>query len=157
MRVIKTRRGDMAVVTLDDRSARIDAALYSETFQQCREKLGKDQILVVEGKVSPDDFTGGLKMTVDSLLTLAEAREARARRLRLQLSAEQMAGQFMQRIKSHLHHAKGGSCPVVIAYQRQECSADIRLGEEWQVRPSDELIHRLRDDCGINNVVIDYD
>ncbi|MBB3045937.1 DNA polymerase-3 subunit alpha [Litorivivens lipolytica] len=157
MRVIKTRRGDMAVVTLDDRSARIDAALYSETFQQCREKLGKDQILVVEGKVSHDDFTGGLKMSADSLVTLDEAREARAKRLRLKLSSEQMAEQFIQRVKSHLHHAKGGSCPVIIAYQREECSADIRLGEEWLVRPNDELIHRLRDDCGINNVVIDYD
>ena len=157
MRVIKTRRGDMAVVTLDDRSARIDAALYSEVFQQAREKLGKDQILVVEGKVSHDDFTGGLRMAADTLVTLDEAREIRAKRLRLQLSSEQMAEQFIQRVKSHLQHARGGSCPVVIAYRREECSADIRLGEEWQVRPSDELIVRLRDDCGINNVVIDYE
>lgn len=157
MRAIKTRRGDMAIVTLDDRSARMDVALYSEIFQASRDKLGKDEILVVEGKVTPDDYTGGLKMSVDSLMTIDEAREMRARRLRLLLDSSSMADQFVQRIKSHLNHARGGNCPVIIAYRRDECTADIRLGETWCVRPSDELINRLRDDCGINNVVIDYD
>ncbi len=157
MRAIKTRRGDMAIVTLDDRSARIDVALYSEIFQASRDKLGKDEILVVEGKVTPDDYTGGLKMSVDSLMTIDEAREIRARRLRLLLDSSSLADQFVQRIKSHLNHARGGNCPVVIAYRREECTADIQLGENWYVRPNDELITRLRDDCGINNVVIDYD
>lgn len=157
MRAIRTRRGDMAIVTLDDRSARIDVALYAEIFQASRDKLGKDEILVVEGKVSPDDYTGGLKMSVDSLMTINEAREQRARRLRLLLDASSMAEQFVQRIKSHLNHARGGNCPVVIGYRRAECTADIRLGESWLVRPNDELISRLRDDCGTNNVVIDYD
>lgn len=157
MRAIKTRRGDMAIVTLDDRSARMDVALYSEIFQASRDKLGKDEILVVEGKVTPDDYTGGLKMSVDSLMTIDEAREMRARRLRLLLDSSSIADQFVQRIKSHLNHARGGNCPVIIAYRRDECTADIRLGETWCVRPSDELINRLRDDCGINNVVIDYD
>ena len=45
---MKTKRGDtMAFVTLDDRSGRLEVAIFSDTYNEYREKLVKDSLLVV--------------------------------------------------------------------------------------------------------------
>jgi DNA polymerase III subunit alpha len=41
---------------LDDRSGRIEVSLYEEVFQQYRDIIVKDAILVVEGALRFDDF-----------------------------------------------------------------------------------------------------
>ena len=56
-RTMKTKRGDtMAVLQLDDRSARIEVTVYADTWNEHRELLVKDQIVIVEGSVAHDDF-----------------------------------------------------------------------------------------------------
>ncbi|QQD17134.1 DNA polymerase III subunit alpha [Spongiibacter nanhainus] len=158
MRTMKNKRGDnMAFVTLDDRSARIEVAIFSDAFEACREKLVKDAVLVVEGICSHDEYSGGKKMRVKSLRTLAEARQQKARELQLSLSAEQVQPAQVENLKSALSSARGGACPVVIRYRREEGEARIRLGDSWRILPQDDLIFRLKQDYGANNVVINYD
>lgn len=158
MRTMKNKRGDnMAFVTLDDRSARIEVAIFSDAFEACREKLVKDAVLVVEGICSHDEYSGGKKMRVKSLRTLAEARQQKARELQLSLSAEQVEPAQVENLKSALSSARGGACPVVIRYRRKEGEARIRLGDSWRILPQDDLIFRLKQDYGANNVVINYD
>ncbi len=156
-RSMKNKRGDnMAFVLLDDRTARIEVTLFADVFDQAREKLGKDAVLVVEGTVTHDDYSGSLKMRAKSVRTVVEAREQNARALRLSLHQNVLSENFVARFKSLLSH-NAGSCPVEIDYQRDDCSARLRLGENWRVCPSDELVTRLREDCGTNNVMIHYD
>jgi len=52
---------------------------------------------------------------------------------------------------------RGGSCPVVIRYSRPEGEGLLRLGAEWRILPQEDMLIRLREDCGANNVVIKYD
>ncbi|MDH3513774.1 MAG: DNA polymerase III subunit alpha, partial [Gammaproteobacteria bacterium] len=48
-RTMQTRRGDrMAFVTLDDRTGRLELAVFSDLYAQSRELLAKDTLLVVE-------------------------------------------------------------------------------------------------------------
>ncbi|NIO40453.1 MAG: hypothetical protein GTO41_09830, partial [Burkholderiales bacterium] len=59
-RTMRTRRGDrMIFVTLDDRSGRLELAVFSELYMRHRDLLVKDNLLVVEGFVSVDEYTGG--------------------------------------------------------------------------------------------------
>lgn len=158
MRTMRNKRGDnMAFVQLDDRSARIEVAIFSDVYEACREKLVKDAVLVVEGICSHDEYSGGKKMRVKSLRTLAEARQQRARELQLSLSAEQVQPAQVENLKSALSSARGGDCPVVIRYRREEGEARIRLGDSWRILPQDDLLFRLKQDYGVNNVVINYD
>ena len=63
LRVIRNKRGDsFGVVTVDDRTARIDVTIFADLFANCREKLLDDALLVIEGNISFDEFTNGLKM-----------------------------------------------------------------------------------------------
>jgi DNA polymerase-3 subunit alpha len=158
MRTMKNKRGDtMAFVLLDDRSARIEVALFSDAYDECREKLVKDTVLVVEGVCSNDEYSGGKKMRVKSVRSIAEARDQHAKELQLSLSADRLDDDAIIRLKSALSVARGGRCPVVIHYQRSEGQARIRLGDNWRILANDELLIRLREECGVNNVVINYD
>ncbi len=77
IRSIKTRRGDvMGVLTLDDNSARMDVTVFAEQFQNYRDKITKGAILIIEGPVSEDEYTGGLKMRAEQVRTLLEVRQA---------------------------------------------------------------------------------
>lgn len=157
-RTMKNKRGDtMAFVLLDDRSARIEVALFSDAYDECREKLIKDTVIVVEGVCSNDEYSGGKKMRVKAVRSIAEARDQHARELQLSVSAEHIDDDTIARLKGALSVAKGGRCPVVINYQRHEGSGKIRLGDNWRILPNDELLLRLGEECGANNVVINYD
>ena len=52
--------------------------------------------------------------------------------------------------------AGGGTCPVSLIYQQPRNSARVRLGERWQVVPSDELLQELRDFVGAERVALHY-
>ncbi len=91
VRTIKSKRGDtIAVLTLDDRSGRIEASLFGEVYLQCRELLRKDAVVVVEGIVSIDEYNGNgqLQIRVRRLLGLQDARCQLARKLSLTLQQE---------------------------------------------------------------------
>ena len=51
---------------------------------------------------------------------------------------------------------KEGSCPVVVDYHKDDARAEIPLGQEWQVHPTDELLNRLRESIGDKQVNVIY-
>ena len=96
-------------------------------------------------------------MRVKAVRSIAEARDQSAKELQISVSGATLENEGIERLKGALNIAKGGRCPVVISYQRPEGKCRIRLGEDWRILPNDELLLRLRDECGANNVVINYD
>ena len=91
MRVMKTKRGDnMAFITLDDRTARIEVTLFSDILNQNRDILVKDALLVVEGQISHDDFSGNLKMRANKLTNLEEARQQQLRGITVTWNRDQL-------------------------------------------------------------------
>ncbi len=79
MRVMKNKRGEnFAFITLDDKSGRLELSIFAEKYNVYREILVKDALLVVQGVVSEDSFTGGLKMLAESVQSIYEARCSKA-------------------------------------------------------------------------------
>ncbi len=156
-RVMRTKRGDnMAFATLDDRSGRIEVAVFSDTYDKYRDQLAKDALLVIEGEVSFDDYSGALKVRVESVRSLAAARIELARGLQLRLSAAQLGRNFVKDLSSRLEPYRNGHCPVSIDYQRSDASGLVTLGPNWKVRPEDELLQQLRDSYGKSAVRLLY-
>jgi DNA polymerase-3 subunit alpha len=156
-RTMKTKRGDtMAFMTLDDRTARIEIAVFADTFNECRELLVKDALLLVEGQVSHDDYANCLKMRADAVRNLAEVRQEKARALRLSLNAGKLGASAVQHLRDCLEPYRDGRCPIVIAYQRSDARCQLRLSADWSVRPEDDLLQRLREELGGDNVRLDY-
>ncbi|HNH35630.1 MAG TPA: DNA polymerase III subunit alpha [Rhodocyclaceae bacterium] len=150
-----TRRGKMAVVMLDDASAQVEVSVFNELWEAERAKIKEDEFLLVEGKVSRDDYSGGMRVTADRLYTLAEARGRYARMLRLSMNGGSDAG-AAQRLKSLLHPYRQGGCQVRVAYRNREAEAEIVLPEEWRLRLDDALLASLSEWLSPENVQVVY-
>ena len=154
---MKTRRGDtMAVLQLDDRSARIEATVFADVYNEHRDLLVKDNIVIVEGAVSVDDYSGGLAMRGNGVRSLLQARQSYAQELTIELRQDMVDDALAQRLAQVLQHAGEGQCPVSLWYNQPDNRARIRLGDDWRVAPSDELLQQLRDCCGSQSVNLTY-
>jgi DNA polymerase-3 subunit alpha len=157
MRVMKNKRGDnFAFLTLDDKSGRIELSVWAEKFNAYRDILTKDALLVVQGAVSEDSFTGGLKMVAESIQSVYEARCSKLNRLQLSISQAQVAEDWVEQLHGIVSDFKEGNCPIALEYSMPSAVGQLTLGKQWLVQPKDELIARLREDFGKNNVSLQY-
>lgn len=141
-RTIQTKRGDrMAVATLDDASGQIDLLCFSDVYQRFRELLVKDKLIVLEGEVSFDDFSGGNRIICREMYSLEQARERFGKHLRITLPASHCHD--MTQLANLLSSHKGGNCRVVVNYQRDDAMVNVKLGDTWRVRPTDALLNAL--------------
>ncbi|BAZ94441.1 DNA polymerase III subunit alpha [Thiohalobacter thiocyanaticus] len=148
LRVRNTRRGRMAFATLDDRSARIEVRVFSDTFEAHRNLLARDRVLVIKGSLALDDYSGGYQLTADEIYDISQARAAFARRLVIEVDAARAGNGFMQHLAETLQPYREGRCPVWLNYHNDRARAHIMLGNEWRVQPADELLHRLDELAG---------
>jgi DNA polymerase-3 subunit alpha len=157
MRSVKTRQGKrMAILSLDDSTARIDVTLFADDFNAYHSLLIKDHLLVVEGTVSHDDFSGELRMRAQKVYTLTQARQHFAKRLVLSIRANAQETSVVPALHDHLSPFIHGSCPVLVDYAHPAANAVLRLGPQWNIIPSDDLIDSLKSLLGKEAVHLDY-
>ncbi len=163
-RVMRSRRGgDLCFLVIDDRSARLEASVFPDTYDAYRGKIVKDAILLLEGEVLTDDYTDALKLKVEKVHTLEEARVRFSRGVEIELAAGGVPGDLPARLKRCFEPYRGAvdGCPVTLIYRTHgaaPCPAQARilLGADWRVTPSDELLARLRAEFGTGSVRLVY-
>ncbi|KJY69019.1 DNA polymerase III subunit alpha [Vibrio nigripulchritudo] len=156
-RVMTTKRGTrIGIMTLDDRSGRMEVMLFSDALERYAELLEKDKILVVSGQVSFDDFNGGLKMSAREVMDLGNAREKYARGLSVSIQEQQIDEHFFERFNQILEPHRAGTVPVNVYYQRSDARARIALGAEWRVTPTDTLLDDLKQLLGQGQVELEF-
>lgn len=155
IKVIQTKRGDrMAIVTLDDATGTIDVLFFSELFNKYRDQLGKDKLIVLEGEISHDEFSGGNRVIAKDVFSLDEARERYAKYLEIRLSSEK--NDAINHIAAVLEKYRGGQLRVAIDYKRNDAKANLHLGENWRIKPTDHLLQSLRDVVSEEDVEVVY-
>ncbi|BCX82637.1 DNA polymerase III subunit alpha [Methylomarinovum caldicuralii] len=157
---IRTRQNKqgkrMAFLTLEDGQGRLEAAVFSEVLEGCQELLAKDAILVVKGELGRDDYSGQLRLVAEQLWTVADARAHFAKGLWLRWPEDADPREQVARLAAVLEKHKGGRCPLFIDYANAEARACLRLGQAWQVNPSDALLQELRRFWGAEAVALRY-
>ncbi len=156
IRMINSRRGKMAIITLDDRSARIEFTLFAEALERYRDVLLKDNILVIEGDVSNDEYSGGLRLNCKELYDLAQAREQFAKRLVLRFDHSRAAEGLLDELSHRLAPYREGRCPLVVEYCNHAAKVELAFGDAWRIRPDEQLLDSLRQLIGNENVEIVY-
>ncbi|MCW1246228.1 DNA polymerase III subunit alpha, partial [Pseudomonas sp. SAICEU22] len=156
LRVMKNKKGDkMGFITLDDRSGRIEASLFADAFHSAQSLLQTDAMVVVEGEVSNDDFSGGLRLRVKRVMSMEDARTNLAESLRLKLQTQDLKGDQLRWL-GELFKRHRGACPITMEYVRPDAKAVLQFGEGWRIDPADALIQALRDQFGKDNVFLQY-
>ena len=122
------RRPNRVTLILDDRSARLEVSLYEEIFQQHRDIIVKDAILIVDGTLRFDDFIEAWRLQAKSLMDIDRARERFARRLWLRWPAEFDGPQGMNRFEQMLKPYLRGPCGVSVAVNRPDYCGKAQSG-----------------------------
>ncbi|MGK2952679.1 MAG: DNA polymerase III subunit alpha [Thiobacillus sp.] len=146
LRTQMTRRGKMMILLLDDATAQVEVVIFNELYEQNRHLLKDDTLLVIEGKVNRDDYSGGLRVTAEKIYDLAGARTRFAQGLRLACNGECHAQSSSGRKLAELlapYKVQEGGCPVWVDYRNQDATCRVRLGEGWRVRLDDHLLESL--------------
>ncbi|EHJ93769.1 DNA polymerase III subunit alpha [Vreelandella boliviensis] len=158
VRTMKSKRGDtMAFITLDDRTGRIEASLFGELFEQLRGQIEADQVLIVEGEVSSDEFSGGLRLRGKDVTPMVTARIRYGQAVELALDAGQINGRLIETLRDSLTpYRDQEGLPVRLQYRHPAAVAWLELADEWKVAPSDDLLLALRDVQGQAGVQLRY-
>lgn len=160
IRTRQTKQGKtMAFATIDDRTGRLEVAAFGDKYEIYRSIFSKDNLLVAEGALSIDEYTNSLRLNVDTLYSIEQAREKFARTLQMRWHVNGHAPDtqaFMMELQGALQAFKGGPCPVVIDYSSSEGTATIQLGDDWRVHPADELLSRIKRLSGVDGVEVKF-
>ncbi|OGS72998.1 MAG: hypothetical protein A2063_01865 [Gallionellales bacterium GWA2_60_142] len=151
-RIIQTRRGKMAVIMLDDGSAQIELTVFDDVYDRSRPWIKEDELLVVKGRASMDEYSGGIRISGEELFDFASARSNFAQQLSLRCDGKVGIAQLKKIVTPY----RDGQCPVLISYRNQDATCQLRLGESWQVTLDDSMLRELRETLQPENVKVVY-
>ena len=158
IRIITTKRGKrMAVMTLEDRCDRIEVTLFSKLYDEVRGFLEIDEIYVVKGKIEDDDYTGGIRMIAETIEPLEAVRQRLIKRLVISVTDQNHVNEVLNDLPAVIEPFCKGHCPIAITYQVDQVRAELLLGDAWRVKPSNELLQQLKQMCGEQRVVVEYE
>ena len=159
IRIRMTSRGKMAIVTLDDTTARIEIVVGNELLNQNAHLVKEDMLLVVEGRVSNDDFSGGIRVNARKLYDLPSARSAHASMLKISCNGQSDAGKLKELLAPYCRREnteERRGCAVKVEYHNDGARVELMLGDSWRVELHDELLAGLRRWLSEDNVRVLY-
>jgi DNA polymerase III subunit alpha len=168
LRFVNGPRGRSAIFQFDDGSEPVEAFVGEELLEPHREALAEDQLLIVQGRLSPDRFTGGLRFNVNQIWDLAGARARFGRWLVLEIGGDGAPGApvppvadvmrlWPARREEDEHGERVQGLGVRVKLQRHEATAEIDLGEQALFWPCDEALGRWRSFAREGAATIVYD
>ncbi len=155
-RVRNGKRGRMCVMTLDDGSARAEVVAYSEIFDKRRQLIRDDQPLIVRGRVSHDDFSGGNRVVADDVISIDEARKF-IRQITLTMNSHADGGKLRRVLSPHLAPGEPDAVSVKIIYNNGDAELPVVLPDQWRVRVTEALVDALTEWLTADNISFDYD
>ena len=157
VRVMINKRGQRwAIATIDDNSARVDVRFFPDAYERAEEILKADNIIVVSGQVSFDDFSGGNTIGARDVVDVVQAREKYLRSIFIKTNQQWCNDEQMTKLESLLLEYQGGSCPIRVHYTHEHMETTLALGARWYVTPKDELINDLQDLLGKERVTLEF-
>ncbi|HEX7324822.1 MAG TPA: DNA polymerase III subunit alpha, partial [Rhodanobacteraceae bacterium] len=140
-----------AGVRIEDWSGATTVNFFRDAMEQYADLVQPDVILVVEGGLSFDEFRDELRVRARRVWTLDQACEAGSRLLRIGLNgvAPGFVGAFKRALAGHC----GGRTPLLLTdYHNGAGRADLKLGDDWRVRVTTELLRTLEGVPGVKSV-----
>jgi len=148
------KRGPRIEVVLDDDSGRISVGFFDETFQQYREILVKDALLLIEGKLRFDEFANTWVLRASKVSELERLREKEARRIVLKLKASD--GLSLDKLQAVLSQYRGGNCHLAVQFHGDGARGTFSFGADWNVKPTPALIEELEGLLGRGRIAVLY-
>jgi DNA polymerase-3 subunit alpha len=145
LRTMMTSKGKLQFVTIDDGSAQVEVTVYAEIFEQHRNRLREDQLVIMQVKVTNNEHSKGTRIVAENVYDLQLAREARAKALRIRLNGNADAILLKKMLSPFRVNAEttARGTPVEVLYENAGLACTLRLDDSWRVRLSDSLVEQL--------------
>jgi len=165
LRVQRTQGGRMVVLNLSDGTATQEVTVYNEVFDQVRDLVKEDAVVVIEAKVRNVRRSVGeegeavfMRIAAERIYDVAGARSRFARAVRLSMNGEasQTGAASSAKLKSLLEPYRPGTCPVAVCYRSGGASVEMQLGDSWRVNLADALMKSLNEWLKPENVEVLY-
>jgi DNA polymerase-3 subunit alpha len=149
LRIINGQRGRVAIFKVDDGSEAIEAVANESILDANRDALRDDEFVVVQGKVQPDRFSGGLRLNVTQVWDLAASRARFGRYLSVQVDGDitplaELVRQWPARRTSDEHGDAIHGLGVRIKVRTPGAAAELDLGDQGRFWPSDDALARWK-------------
>jgi DNA polymerase-3 subunit alpha len=149
LRVVNGQRGRVAIFKLDDTSEPIEAVANEDVLNAHRELLRDDELIVVQGRVQPDRFSGGMRLNVLQVWDLAGARCRFGKYLRVDVNGSvppvaDVLREFPSRRVASEQGELARGLTVRLRLLRERASAELDLGDAARFYPTDAALDRWR-------------
>ncbi|MGB0663552.1 MAG: DNA polymerase III subunit alpha [Pontibacterium sp.] len=156
----KTTKAGKAIcyLMLDDKTARIEVAVMGETLEAYRDLLVKDTVVILDGEVSEDRYNNSIRIRVNHVKSLEQARADTALSLELDVSPDTLTSQRLKLLHECLSKVKDDNgTQVTLRFNDANAAARIRFPQTWRVVATDELLIELSELLGSERVYLRYD
>ena len=159
IRMRMTSRGKIAIITLDDGEGRIDVVIGNKILVEVYDLIKEDNLLIVEGRVSHDDFTGGNRVSAIKVNNLLTIQSSKAAYLFISIKESTDGEKLKELLKPYCNGAFGNNltkCKVKVEYSNHTGKVELLLGPDWEVTLHEDLILKLSKTFHDDNVKIIY-
>jgi len=145
------KKGDSQVfVQLEDGHGRLECAFFAETYNEFAALLARDRLLVIQGGLREDAFSGGFALKVQRCWDYAQVCAKHAQRLSLRLDLR-VPGTW-QRVDALLAKHRPGQTPLRLDLLREGAAGMLDLNGTHSIRADADLAGTLRATPGVRAV-----
>lgn len=148
------------VIVLDDGTARIEVSCNHERFQRFKDIIQVERVVVFEGEIYEREGFERPMGRLTKAFTLNEIRQKRANSIQIKLTEEFMQATLAKDLQNIILPFCNVDMHQHITLQLQidqpYAQAELQLSPQWKVAPLDELLAKLRDYFGKDNIYIEY-
>jgi len=140
---LTTRAGKlMAMVVLEDLTARVECTVFPEAYEQSREKLVAEAIVVASGRVEVREDRG-VKLLLSEVVPWDDARRQFRSVLHIEVRAEELTDERLRGLGDVLSSFPGDS-EVVLHIVKPDRTREAMRSRRFRVRAGDGLVAGLK-------------
>jgi DNA polymerase-3 subunit alpha len=142
IRPLVTKAGRrMAAVMLEDLTGRMEATVFPDAFEACRERLVADEIVVVSGRVENRDERGP-KLLVSEVAPWEQARAASRPALVVEVHAVELSEGWLEGVDRILS-SRPGPCEVYLRIIMPDHSRQVSRSKRYRVAEGPAVVNEL--------------
>ena len=145
LRVVNGQRGKIVIFKLDDKSTAVEATVDEALYNANRHLFKDDELVVVQGLLQPDRFSGGSRFKVGQVWDLESARCRFGKYLHLAVNGRdpdiaRLVREFPARRQQTDDGERVQGLPLRLSLYRDGASAELQLGDAARIYPSDAAL-----------------
>ncbi len=153
MRLNQDRKGKtMVFLTVEDFAGSFDAIIFSDLYEEARDILKDDSMILIKGKVSTKE-TERAKVVASQVLPLSQARKLPARSLHLRISTIGLDESLLKEVKGIISPS-AGDCRLEIHLETKEEGLRVK-SKGISVDPKPGILAKLMGILGEENVWVE--